>query len=99
MRRIKNISLTIPCVVGAYTNVNCTLTLLSNKTRHQEHRWRSVYPEKLYVEDDRFVTNFAAMQSIATSHPQNDSGMFELNFRRSAVSALRGRGSGQPVAY
>ena len=29
MRRIKSVSLTIPCVTGPYTSVNCTLTLLS----------------------------------------------------------------------
>ncbi|MFM7441171.1 MAG: hypothetical protein ACKO2V_21675, partial [Snowella sp.] len=33
MRRIKSVSITIPCVVGPYTSINCTLTLLSNKTR------------------------------------------------------------------
>ena len=33
MRRIKSVSLTIPCVLGPYTGINCTLTLLTNKTR------------------------------------------------------------------
>ncbi|RFS81970.1 insecticidal toxin complex protein [Actinomadura spongiicola] len=33
MRRIKNVTLTIPCVVGPYTSVNCRLTLLSSRTR------------------------------------------------------------------
>jgi hypothetical protein len=33
MRRIKNVSLTIPCVVGPYTGVHCRLTLLSSSTR------------------------------------------------------------------
>ena len=27
-RRIKNVSLTLPCVAGPYTTINCTLTLL-----------------------------------------------------------------------
>jgi hypothetical protein len=82
MRRIKSVSLTIPCVVGPYTNINCTLTLLSNKTRIKNTRsTNSSTPYSEIEDDDRFVANFAAVQSIATSHAQNDSGLFELNFR------------------
>src|SRR2546429_9789027 len=33
MRRLKSVSLTLPSVVGPYTSINCTLTLLRNKTR------------------------------------------------------------------
>src|SRR4029079_10897445 len=33
MRRIKSVSLTIPCVVGPYNGVHCRLTLLSSATR------------------------------------------------------------------
>jgi hypothetical protein len=33
MRRIKSVGLTIPCVAGPYTSVNCTLTLLQSKIR------------------------------------------------------------------
>ncbi len=33
MRRIRNVALTIPCVVGPYTGVHCRLTLLSGTTR------------------------------------------------------------------
>jgi hypothetical protein len=33
MRRIKNVSLTIPCVTGPYTGVHCRLTLLKSRTR------------------------------------------------------------------
>jgi hypothetical protein len=33
MRRIRNATLTIPCVTGPYTGVHCRLTLLSNITR------------------------------------------------------------------
>ena len=33
MRRIKNVMLTIPCVVGPYTGIHCRLTLLSSTTR------------------------------------------------------------------
>jgi hypothetical protein len=92
MRRIKNISVTIPCVVGPYTGVHCRLTLLSSVTR--------VSPELLdpahvccdeesikngYVpldEDVRIIKTYAVKEAISTtSSGQNDSGMFELNFR------------------
>jgi hypothetical protein len=92
MRRIKSVSLTIPCVVGSYTSINCTLTLLSNKTRISSNA-QVDYAEDLENEDPRFVTNFAAMQSIATSTAQNDSGMFELNFRDERYLPFEGAGA------
>lgn len=33
LRRIKNVTMTIPCVVGPYTGVHCRLTLLGSTTR------------------------------------------------------------------
>jgi hypothetical protein len=33
MRRLRGVSVTIPCVVGRYASINCVLTLLNNKTR------------------------------------------------------------------
>lgn len=92
MRRIKSVSLTIPCVTGPYTSVNCTLTLLSNKTRIDRNPGSS-YLEDLENDDPRFVTNFAAMQSIATSTAQNDSGLFELNFRDERYLPFEGAGA------
>jgi hypothetical protein len=93
MRRIKSVSLIIPCVVGPYTSINCTLTLLSNKTRIKSTLQAGKYAENLDSEDDRFFTNFAAMQSIATSTAQNDSGLFELNFRDERYLPFEGAGA------
>ena len=88
MRRIKSVSLSIPCVVGPYTSVSCKLSLISNKYR------KNVTPKlgagaptdndkynETVGNDDRFVYNIGTIQSIATSTAQNDSGVFELNFR------------------
>ena len=33
MRRLKSVALTVPCVVGPYTSVSATLTLLDNQIR------------------------------------------------------------------
>jgi hypothetical protein len=92
MRRLKNVSLTVPCVVGPYTSISCTLTLLSNKTRVKSTGADS-YPERQDGDDDRFVTNVAALQAIATSHEQHDRGMFELNFGDERYLPFEGAGA------
>src|SRR5204863_8269721 len=91
MRRVKSVSLTIPAVVGPYTGVNCTLTLLRDKTRVKSTPVDG-YPERDGEEDDRFLTSWTRMQSIATSSGQNDSGMFELNFRDERYLPFEGAG-------
>ena len=93
MRRLKSVSITIPCVVGPYSSINCTLTLLSNKTRIKNSLVQSNYLENLENDDSRFVTNFVSMQAIATSTAQNDSGLFELNFRDERYLPFEGAGA------
>lgn len=93
MRRLKTISLTIPCVTGPYTSVNCTLTLVQNKIRWDSSGSSSHYAENPVGSDPRFLYNFAATQSIATSTAQNDSGMFELNFRDERYLPFEGAGA------
>ena len=93
MRRLKSVSITIPCVVGPYTSINCTLTLLSNKTRIKNSLVQTNYLEDLENDDSRFVTNFVSMQAIATSTAQNDSGLFELNFRDERYLPFEGAGA------
>jgi len=83
MRRIKSMTLTIPSVTGPYTSINCTLTLLKSSIRLKStpNGIEGNYGRDVEQDDSRFVDNFSAVESIATSHAQNDSGMFELNFR------------------
>ena len=38
LRRIKSVSLTIPCVTGPYSSVPCTLTLLKHSMRQSSMR-------------------------------------------------------------
>lgn len=93
MRRIKSVGLTIPCVVGPYTSVNCTLMLLSNRARITSTPAEPYHNEPDDLADDRFNFNFAAQQSIATSHAQSDSGVFELNFRDERYLPFEGAGA------
>ncbi|MFI0429202.1 neuraminidase-like domain-containing protein [Mariniflexile sp. HMF6888] len=82
-RRIKSVSVSLPCIAGSYTSVSAKLSLVNNRYR------KNINPDNVagtgYTEDpgndERFVYNVGAIQSIATSNSQNDSGIFELNFR------------------
>jgi hypothetical protein len=91
MRRIKNVSVSIPCIVGPYMGVNCTLSLLRNETRMDATLSGGAYP-KVDENDNRFKTMFGAISSITTSHAQNDSGMFELNFNDDRYLPFEGAG-------
>lgn len=77
-RRIKSVAVSIPCVVGSYTSINCTLTLLKSGIRKN-----SLLTDGKYArdgsEDNRFSDHFGSLQSIVTSSGQNDSGLFETN--------------------
>jgi hypothetical protein len=94
MRRIKSVSLTIPAVTGPYTSVNCTLTLLKSSIRTKSDPAGSEgnYQRDQNSDDPHFVDNFSAVESVATSHGQNDTGMFELNFRDERHLPLEGLG-------
>lgn len=85
MRRLKSVSLSIPSVTGPYTGVNCTLTLVGDRTR--------VANVAGAAEEESVVRNFAARQSIATSHAQNDAGVFELSFRDERYLPFEGAGA------
>jgi hypothetical protein len=129
LRRIKNVSLTIPCVVGPYTGVHCQLTLLATHTRiaprlHSPLNpccqaeptppqpaprcscWPAPHPAPHtrspdattngYLplpHDARIVRHYAATEAIATSSGQNDTGMFELNFRDERYLPFEFRGA------
>jgi hypothetical protein len=92
MRRIKNVSLSIPSVTGPYTSVSCTLSLLRSSLRKSP-----VLKDDEYVrqgnEDDRFVDYFGTVQSIVTSSGNNDSGLFETNLREERFLPFEGAGA------
>jgi len=81
-RRIKTIALSIPCVIGTYASVNCTLRLLKSSYRQSKVLCNGQYSRDLSVEEDNcFVDQFSNLESIVTSSAQNDSGLFETNLR------------------
>ena len=87
-RRIKSVSISIPCIVGPYTNVNCTLSLTKSKTR--------IVADGNYDENtnsDSFNIQYGQITSIATSSAQLDSGMFTLDFNDDRFLPFEGAGT------
>ncbi|CAG0965029.1 hypothetical protein ANRL2_01192, partial [Anaerolineae bacterium] len=91
LRRIKSVSLTIPCVTGPYSSVPCTLTLLKHSVRHSSNASGN-YTRDIENDDSRFIDSFGAIQSIVTSSAQNDSGLFETNLRDERYLPFEGAG-------
>jgi hypothetical protein len=79
-RRIKSVALTLPCVTGPYTSVNCTLTLQKGTIRISTDVPGNKYARQ-GSDDIRFNDYYGTVQSIVTSSAQSDSGMFETNLR------------------
>ena len=93
-RRIKSVSMSIPCVVGPYTSINANLRLLNHKYRTSNiAKNKNDYPENLEEADERFLTHHIPIESIAVSSAQNDSGLFELNFRDDRYLPFEGAGA------
>lgn len=67
-RRIKSLSISIPCVVGPYSGINCTLRLVESKTRKESD-----------TSADGLKPDPSNIDKISLSSGQNDSGLFELN--------------------
>ena len=86
-RRIKNVSVSVPCIAGPYSSVNGTLTLLSSRIRT-----KNIPVQNNYTNEDNFRTSYLPVQSIATSSGVNDPGMFELNFRDDRYLPFEGAG-------
>jgi len=96
-RRIKSVSMTLPCVVGPYTTAACTLRLLKNSLRIVTTNGDNGYPRNtddqgLPADDERFIENNIPVKAIAASNAQNDSGVFELNFRDERYLPFEGAG-------
>jgi hypothetical protein len=86
MRRIKSVVLSVPCVVGPYTNVNCTLTQSFSRVRKDRDA-------EDYGSANHFHENVGSAQAIVTSTAREDSGLFELNFRDERYLPFEGTGA------
>ena len=90
-RRIKSVSVSLPCIAGPYTSVSAKLSLVNN--RYRKNANTAAGYEEVAGNDERFTYNVGAIQSVATSNAQNDSGLFELNFRDERYLPFEGCGA------
>jgi hypothetical protein len=91
-RRIKSVSISIPCIAGPYTSINCSLSQIKSTIRIS-NLVGSDYERDFSIDDMRFIDQIGAIQSIATSHGQRDSGMFQLNFNDDRFLPFEGTGA------
>lgn len=97
-RRLKTVSVTLPCVTGPYTTINATLTLQSHTTRISTAVGGG-YLATLDTDglpsasDTRFSHGTGAVQSIALSTGREDAGMFEVNFHDERYLPFEGLGA------
>ena len=95
-RRLKSVSLSLPCVAGPHTTVNCTLRLTRNRVRvstSTNPQYEHNNDNGVLIDDSRFRESHVRVNAIATSNGQNDSGMFELNFRDERYLPFEGAGA------
>lgn len=96
-RRIKALSVTVPCVAGPYSSVSLKLTQTSNRIRVEAGRKTGAANDlDAYTEDpagdQRFRYNVGATQSISLSRGQDDAGLFNLNFDDERYLPFEGSG-------
>jgi hypothetical protein len=92
MRRIKSVAVTMLSVVGPFTGVHCSLSLLRSSIR----KVPIVPAEDAYDRqdpDDRFQDYIGAVQTVVTSSGNNDSGLFELNLHDERYLPFEGAGA------
>jgi hypothetical protein len=89
-RRLRSVRLTIPCVAGPYTSVSATLSLLANSMRKSP---TGDYLRNEDGDDSRFVDQRVGIQSIATSQPNDATGMFDFSFRDERYLPFEGAGA------
>lgn len=84
-RRLRSVSISIPCVAGPYTTINATLELHNTSIRKGDS---GIIDASLTAESAS-----SPKSTIATSGGQNDSGLFELNFNDARYLPFEGKGA------
>lgn len=92
-RRIKMVSVTIPCVIGPYASVHCKLQLVDSSYRKRSDPTPR-YEEQSPGPDPRFVHDpISAGTTMVTSTAQNDAGLFEPAMRDERYLPFEGKGA------
>ncbi|EPS35312.1 hypothetical protein H072_11353 [Dactylellina haptotyla CBS 200.50] len=96
-RRIKQVTVSIPCIVGPYTSLSCDVRLISHCYRLEASGSTSnpdYYPANFdaYATDSRFASDSVPIKAIAMSTGQMDGGQFELSFQSERYAPFEGAG-------
>ena len=89
MRRLKMVSVTIPCVTGPYTTIHCKLVL--KKSSYRKVDSGDAYERS--ANDTRFIDDRRILDAIVTSSGQNDAGLFEPLMRDERYLPFEGAGA------
>ncbi len=85
-RRIKSVSISVPCIGGPYTSVSGMLTLNASRTRPMPN------PSMGGPVPEHVADTLIPAKSIATSSAQNDNGLFEFTFHDERYLPFEGCG-------
>ncbi|MER7952467.1 neuraminidase-like domain-containing protein [Streptomyces sp. NPDC096079] len=91
MRRLKQVTFTVPCVVGPYTGVNLTATLLKSSVRVESRLNGGKHGRQ--PGDIRFRDHIGPVQSVVTSTGQDDAGLFDGTLRDERFLPFEGAGA------
>ncbi|KAI8946085.1 hypothetical protein F4801DRAFT_565944 [Xylaria longipes] len=90
-RRIAFVSLRIPCIVGAYVGLNCTLTLKSHTYRVRKDATSGDYRQT--DKEGMFRTDVIPITSIAVTSSQHDGGKFDFGSSSEKYLPFEGAGA------
>ncbi len=96
-RRIKALSVTVPCVAGPYASVPVKVTQTSNRVRVSTAKTVGAMTDATaYAEDPagdpRFKYNVGSIQTIETSRSEDDAGLFALDLNDERYLPFEGSG-------
>jgi hypothetical protein len=99
-RQLKSLAVTIPCVAGPHSRINCTLRMMSNQVRISDDvsGGYAYTPGPGGEPDPRFVNNYARldehgrMEALFTSHARSDAGQFQVDHRDERYQKFEGAG-------
>jgi hypothetical protein len=94
LRRMRLVSLTLPCVTGPYTSLHCKLTLLRSAYRCSTDVAPGYAPVVGETDPDkRFIIDRKISDAIVTSTGQADAGLFEPAMRDERYLPFEGAGA------
>ncbi len=93
LRRLRSVTVTVPCVTGPYTAVPMRLSLVASRTRVDPSATGNDYPMDLTADDPRFQLQTGAVQSIVVSGGVDDAGVFTADPRDERYLPFEGSGA------